>query len=194
MKFTIGIMVLLSSSLFFACEGDCKDEVIEKVTWVTYNTEYTQDTLVNYAIVEAKREYLNATNELLHSITLRNENETYSNKFAVQFKYGFVDTISNTKEMRFFTTDSVEILPKSSHTYTFNCQGKFIYNFNDSITLIQIPKTITLTRKADSLQIENYLENNCKVNIEAIKQKYKSIKELYYSKVETEYGKLSIKK
>lgn len=182
MNFFFITLFLISLFFFVSCEGESKDEVIEKITWVTYNTEHFKDTLVQYRITESKTDYIISNDSILHTITIKNENETYPNTFAIEFNCGYKDTIFKFEYMPKHITDSVEILPLSTHSFTYNSQAGFKYNYNNSINIIQIPKNVILNRKEDSLKIEKDTVNSLKTNIEALKLKYKTIKELYYSK------------
>jgi len=167
---------------FLSCEGDCRVEEIEKYTWDTLRVEYRVDTFVQYSITEFRSEYESFANQVLHTVTVKNENAAFSNIFAVLFKYGYVDSITHINEIREFATDSVEILPKSDHMFSFYSQAKYENNFNNAVSIFQIPKYIRLYKRKDTLLAEKYQANSCKENIEALKAKYSQVKLLFESR------------
>jgi hypothetical protein len=165
-----------------SCDGNCKNEEIEKNEWVTKYVEVSKDTLVNYSIIENKTDYSSYDKEIIHSITIKNENEQFSNQFAVVVTYGHYDIFVEISETKSDTTLYSEILPKSSFTFPLKRQGGYNDNFNAAIEILQIPKYITTIQRIDSLKTEMITVNSCEQNIEALKEKYQTIKKMFESK------------
>ncbi len=183
-KIFIKISLLFIFISFVSCEGDCRDEKIERVEWITnYVTKRkSKDTLVSYSILENKREYMKYSKEIKHSVTIHNNNDTYSNEFAVKINYGY---IKNSDEyIKTNNYNYVEIAPNSSYTFTFYSQAGYNYNFNSSYEILQIPQRIKIIyqERIDELKIDTITVNSCEQNIETLKEKYKTIKNLYNSK------------
>ncbi len=174
--------IILIVILFASCDGNCKDETIEKVEWVTRYEELYKDTLVRYSILVDKREYSEVYKEVKHTVTIRNDNEIYSNRFAVLIKYGYQDSEYFTTETKSNDTAFVIIEPLSSNTFSFYTQGGYSYNFNSEYEILQIDTNFTYLNKIDELKVSQETVNSCTVNIEALKEKYSTIKQLYKSK------------
>lgn len=191
MKSIFTIFILYTFACFFvSCEGDCKDVDIEKVEWITTYIEKTKDTLVTYSVTENKREYLKYLEEVKHTITIQNNNAEYSGRFALKINYGYIiydnynytsNSETKTKEFEYVTID-----PMSSYTFTYNTQGEGYNNFNSSYTILQTPVSFTYKERKDELKTERITVNSCQENVEALKEKYKTIKELYKAKTENE--------
>lgn len=165
-----------------SCDGNCKNEEIEKNEWITKYIEVSKDTLVNYSIIENKTYYSSFDKEIIHSISIKNENEQFSNQFAIVVTYGQYDVFAEISETKSDTTLYSEILPKSSVTFPLKRQGGYNNNFNASIVILQIPKYITTVQRVDSLKTEMITVNSCEQNIEALKEKYQTIKKMFESK------------
>jgi hypothetical protein len=184
LKYIITINLLLIITTFLtSCEGDCKEEQIEKVEWLTNYVTKTKDTLVPYVILEDSREYFDGFKEIYHKVIIKNTNDTYSNRFAVKVNYGFVNSYSWT-EMKNNYSEYVSIKPNSSHTFTFYTQGGYNHNFNNSYSILQQPIQISYQERVDELKKQRITVNSCSENIEALKEKYKTIKELFLQKIE----------
>ena len=87
-------LLVVVSILIVSCEGDCKDEEIEKIEkieWITTYIDKTKDTLVAYTITENKREYIESWNEIKHTVLIQNNNNQYIGKFALNINYGYYD-------------------------------------------------------------------------------------------------------
>jgi hypothetical protein len=180
----INILFFFSFVLIFtSCEGDCKDEQIEKVEWVTNYVTKTKDTLVSYSIIENKREFFKAYEEIKHTITIRNNNSQYSNKFAVKFNCGVYDSYYG-DQYKSNEYEYVSIEPNSTYTFTYYSQAGKYYNYNSEYTVLQEPVNITYKEIVHNLKKEMTTVNSCNENVEALKEKYKVIKELYQQKLE----------
>lgn len=183
-KSIVTTFILFAVACFFvSCEGDCKDEQIEKVEWITTYTDKTKDTLVAYSVTENKREYIKSYEEVKHTITIRNNNTQYSGKFALKISYGYYNYGSETKIKEF---DYVTIAPKGSYTFTHYTQAGKYDNYNSSYTILQTPVSFTYKERKDELKTEMITVNSCQENVEALREKHKAIKELYQAKTENE--------
>lgn len=166
-------------SLLTSCEGDCKDEKIEKVEWITNYVTKTKDTLVSYTIEEERREYDKAYETV--NITLKNNNLEYPNFFSIRMNYLDVNIYG---EVNTITKDFVKISPNSSYTFSFYTYVKNNNDFKSSFSVLQEPFQISYKEKVDNLKTEIIIVNSCNENVEALKEKYKAIKELYQLKSE----------
>lgn len=169
-------------SIFISCKGDCIDEQIEKVEWKTDYITKTKDTLVSYLVLDNSREYLINYRQVYHKITIKNTNEIYTNKFAVKIYYGNHSDYYG-DEMNNNDYEYVEIKPKSSYSFTFYSQAQYSHNFNNFYTILQEPTTIKYIQRVDNLNKKIITVNSCSENVEALKEKYKTIKELYHQKL-----------
>lgn len=173
------ICIVVIAIIFASCDGNCKDETIEKIEWITRYEDVYKDTLVRYSILVDKREYSEVYKEVKHTITIRNDNEVYSNRFAVLIKYGYQDSEYFTTETKSNDTAFVIIEPLSSNTFSFYTQGGYSYNFNSEYEILQMDTNFTYQNKIDELKVSQETVNSCTANIEALKEKYNTIKELY---------------
>lgn len=181
-------IILYSLSLsFISCAGDCKEVKIEKVEWITWYEGYSKDTLVSYSIVEnttTLMEQNNATKDnITHTITIHNNNSSYSNNFSVRidYEFGFKTIESSSTEL-----DYVEISPNTDETFTYSwrgSQGGKDSDFKSFITILQIPERVNLKRRIDELKTETITVNTCQQSVEALQEKYNAIKKLYNEKV-----------
>jgi len=181
MKFNF-IYVTLSIVVFSfltSCEGDCKDEQIEKVEWVTNYLSKSKDTLVSYTIEEERREY-DKSYETVY-VTVKNNDNAYANYFSIRMNYLDVNRYG---EINTITKDFVKINPNSSFTFSFFTFVKSNNDFKSSFSILQQPITISYKERIDNLKTEMITVNSCSENVEALKEKYKAIKELYQQKVE----------
>lgn len=182
-KYTFIVILIMISFFFISCEGDCKDEKIEKVEWISKYVTKNKDTLVSYSIIENNREFIKAYEEIKHTITIRNNNNLYSNKFAVKFNCGVFDTYYG-DQYKSNEYEYVTIEPKSTKTFIYYSQaGKYI-NYNSSYYVLQESKNIYYKERIEYLKIDSITVNSCSENVEALKEKYKAIKELYTHKIE----------
>lgn len=205
------LMCLLS------CKPDCKDVTIQKVEWKTrYEDYYIQkdtieeicgyvDTLVSYSVVKhtTKTEYRrNAKGELtgsstVHYITIRNNNDSYSNRFAIKLTGKEYIKSSNKWEDLYRKTDYITILPQSSYTFSIRHPSWWRnddsgYNeSNVSISILQESTNIyralrqvkrikqKKTRRIDDLVISDTVVNNCECDIDALNERYATIREIF---------------
>lgn len=177
-----------------SCDGDCRIEKIEKNEWVTKYVEVSKDTLVNYSIIESKSDYSSLDKNIIQSISVKNENEQYSNQFAVVVTYGYYDILTGISQIKTDTTLYSEIFPKSSFTFFIKRQGGYNNNLTATLEIIQIPQRVAVLQRIDSLKTETITVNSCEQNIEALKEKYRVIKKMFESKkpAPSEYHKENI--
>lgn len=175
----IGFFLLLA--FLSSCDGECRNEQIEKVEWITTYEDKTKEILVSYFIIENKTKLNEDTKEVTHTIIIKNNDSKYSNKFAVSIDYGYL-TDDNKKKDNTYNSEYVEILPSKTYTFTYNRQSKFFHNFNSNVIIKQKPYTLSYKKRTDELKAENINVNSCEVDIESLIEKYKTIRELYNSK------------
>lgn len=168
------LIVLLNS-----CDSNCKDILIEKKEWVISSKEVFKDTLVSYSITENKREYLESYKEIKHTVTIRNENNLYTNQFSLKINYGYFNTYDESREIKTDTLDFVEIKPNSSYTFTYYSQGGYYPNFDNYYSILQHDTSISFQERQDELITTSENVNTCAVNVEALKERYKTVEELY---------------
>ncbi len=177
----ISILLLITACFITSCEGDCKDEQIEKAEWITTYTDKIKDTLAAYSITESKREYIKLYDEVRHSVTIRNNNTLYSGQFSLIINYGYL-SYYNTEETKTEEFDYVFIAPRASYTFTYYTQAGKYANFNSSYIILQKPVSFTYKERKDELKAEIITVNTCQENVEALREKYKAVKDLYESK------------
>ena len=177
------ILIVSFTTFLTSCEGDCKEEQIEKVEWVTNYITKTKDTLVSYVVLEDSREYYDSYKEIYHKVVIKNTNTKYSNRFAIKINYGYNDSYYGAF-MKSKDFEYVYIKPNSTYSFTFYSQAQYIYNYNNSYTILQQPIQISYKEKVDNLKKDKITVNSCNENVEALKEKYKAIKELYIQKIE----------
>lgn len=177
----IKLMLFCCVLFLFSCEGNCPNETVEKIEWVTTYKKVKKDTLVNYRILKYKTEFISQT-ELKYKVTVANTNNTYNNKFYINF-YQYIIDYQDNKKWKKVVTDTVLIKPSSSHTfeYTSNQASKFS-NFENAFYIHQIPDKYELFVKKDSLARSEITLNSCETNIEAFKREQESIKNLFNEK------------
>ncbi len=175
--FMLPIICFISS-----CEGDCKDVQIETVEWITTYENKRKDTLVSYSITQDKRKYYKSWEEIKHSITIRNNNSRYSGKFSLSLDYGYYDDSNEAEQTKTKDFNFVTIPPHKSHTFTFWSQAIYKINFNSNYTVLQRPVTYNYQIRRDSLKIDTITVNSCEENIEALREKYRTIKKIYQQK------------
>lgn len=138
-KFAIG-MVAFATMFLSACNPDCREVTIEKAEWTTrYEDYYVEkdtveeikeyvDTLVSYSITEHRTKTdlkkdadgKVTSSKCTHYVTIRNNNESYSNRFAVRAKGEWYDEAAQKWKNYDKTTGYVFIHPQESHTFAFN--------------------------------------------------------------------------
>lgn len=175
------LLLIAISFIYTSCEGDCKDEQIEKVEWSTSYIDKTKDTLVAYSITENKREYIKTWDEIKHTVTIQNNNKQYVGKFALSINYGYYDDYSSDTRTKEF--DYVTISPRSSYTFIYYTQAGKYANYNSSYLIRQKPVVFSYKERRDELKTDTITVNSCQENVEALREKYRTIKELYHSKI-----------
>lgn len=181
-RFNFYFVLLVQALLILSCDGSCDEEQIQKTEWITKYVEVLSDTLVNYSIIENTTKYNSFEKEILHSVTIRNENRQFSNKFAIIATYGYFDVFAGISDIKSDTTIYSEIAARSAYTFSFKRQGGYNDNFNAAIKVLQLSKVISSVKRVDSLKIEIITVNSCEQNIEALKEKYQAIKKMFESK------------
>lgn len=181
-RYLSGFLCIVLFCILVSCEGKCINERIEKVEWVTSYTYYNKDTFVRYSIVVDKSEFDELRKEIKHTIVIRNENKTYSNKFAV-----LAETDENGESAKFGTgsfndIDFISIFPNAMDSFIFYTPAGFNSTFKSRYKILQQPLKVRQTRRVDELKTEKITVNSCEQNIEALKLKYKTTKELFNSK------------
>ncbi|MDR1544551.1 MAG: hypothetical protein LBS50_09150 [Prevotellaceae bacterium] len=180
--FTIGIaMAALAILLLPSCSPDCKNVSIQKVEWTTEYIAYSVDTLVKYTITKNETrltEWLSDNNRdnHSHSVTIRNDNHTYSNKFAVQFH-----CYDNGRRWT-QTTDYVVIPANSEHTFSYKwlgTRGTYYSEFDVNVSVLQLSKRIRLQRRVDELVLKDTTVNNCECDVDALNAEYKAIQDVF---------------
>jgi len=200
-----------------ACSPDCKNVTIQKVDWTTRYEDYYidvdsiqeiseyVDTLVSYSVIEhrTKKEHKKDADgnsigsKTIHYITIRNNNESYSNRFAVKLIWKKYIESNRTWTDMTYNTDYVSIMPNETYTFSIahsswwrnESQG---YNeANVSISIIQEPAHVYKTtkeikrirqkkvRRLDNLIFSDTVVNDCECDIELLKVKYATIKETF---------------
>jgi hypothetical protein len=199
MKVILNFTLFISLFALLSCGANCENVEITKVEWITKDTIVTVDTLVSYSIEKIQTEmadYYSSEWKTRYSVTVRNENKSFSNSFALKYDYQYYNSYSTNWENRDNALKYNEISPNDSWTFsftrtTFN-RDKSISksDFNSSITILQQPKRVSVTRRIDRLIEKDTIVNTCSVNVEALKMKYAAIRKLYNEKVKQQTDSL----
>ena len=215
--FLLFVMMTCALMSLLSCSPDCKEVTIQKVEWTTrYEDYYIEkdtvqdvneyvDTLVSYSVVEhrTKAEYKrNAKGEakgctLVHYITIRNNNDSYSNRFSIKLKgKEYIESSSRWKDL-YITTNYVSISPQSTYTFSikhpswWRNDGNGNNENNVSISILQESSNVFKTTKQikrkkqkivkriDNLVFSDTIVNDCECDIDALTQKYATIKETF---------------
>lgn len=178
------VTTALAILLLPSCSPDCQTEIIQKPEWKTKYVSYSVDTLVKYTITKNETRLTewsgsNNRDKHSHSVTIRNDNNTYSNEFAVQFQchYGYDSPRSWIQ-----TTDYVVIPANNEYTFSYEwlgARGTYDSDFDVNITVLQHSKRITLQRRIDNIVSKDTTVSNCDCDIDALKAEYKAIREVF---------------
>ena len=183
-----GFLLFSPAVLFISCAGDCKNVRIEKAEWITRYENYTVDTLVRYSVEKNNirlLEYRDSDNgdKVTHTITIHNHNASFSNYFSLKIdskiSYSNLDSTS-------VMLDYIEIQPNTSETLTYQLNGpsgKKDFDYDNFITILQLPQQVKVKRQIDELKTETITVNTCQQSVEALQERYKTIKKLYHEKV-----------
>ena len=188
--------ILVSSivSLFVSCEGDCKDVQIESVEWVTKYVDRTKieyrDTtvLADYSVIRSEREPDRRNNAITHFVTIRNESTQYNVRVALRISYEYNYSRYYAPETKYVTFDYVTIEPKKTFTFEKYTQLGNESSSNSCYEILQEPvsfrrrHTSSYKERKDELKTKTITVNSCRENVEALREKYKTIKELYEQK------------
>lgn len=184
----LGFLLFSPAFLLISCAGDCKDVRIEKVEWITRFENHTVDTLVRYSVEENNMrlmEYkdLDNSDKITRSITIRNNNASFSNYFALKIdsKISYTNLDSSSVIL-----DFIEIQPNASETFTYQLKGSAgekDIEYDNFITILQLPQKVKVKKQIDELKTESITVNTCQQSVEALQERYKTIKKLYHEKV-----------
>ena len=186
MKLTIKLLLLSPFFLFLpACGSDCEQVEIEKAEWKTRYEEYSVDTLVHYSVKDSIKmaEYPTIQDKFIHRVTIMNNDKSYSNMFAVEFRCQYYD---DDKGKWTETTQYIEIPPESTYTFEYEwrgARGTYYSDFSVTTTVLQRPQRIQLKRRIDELHLSTITVNTCRQSVEALQNEYRAVKDLYYAKV-----------
>lgn len=211
------LIILTVFSLLISCNPDCKDISLEKPVWESYSEDYwidvdtveyvrsTVDSLVSYSIEEhstrkkyktdSKGEYVGST--MTHYITIKNNNRSFSNAFAVRLTGKEYNDITETWKNIDYTTKYVSIKPNSSYTFSvshsdwWRNESNDYYESNVSITILQESNEVyritpkvrkvrkKIARRFDKLLLKDTVVNNCRCDVDALKAKYETIRDVF---------------
>lgn len=209
----ISVCVVATMVLAQSCSPDCKEVTIKKPIWKTHYEEYwvekdtikektvTTDTMVSYSVTKHRTEKSYRKNyhdevyetKVTHYITIRNNNEQYSNAFCIRITGNEYDEYS--KKWKSFERESsyVTISPKNSYTFSvkhsdrWRNEGTYTDEGNVEISVLQRPSTISITRQSiskykkkyirrfDEMTFKDTVVSNCECDIDALKAEYKAI-------------------
>jgi hypothetical protein len=161
--------------------------------------------MVSYSIIEhkSKIEYKkNSSNETIgksctHYITIKNNNNSYSNSFAVRLVgKEYNESTKNWKDIK-NATSYVSINPQSTYTFSIkhsdwwrnessgydegNVSISIMQNSSYVYKTVQQRKTVKrkLIHRADELILKDTIVSNCECDIDVLKAEYKVIQDIY---------------
>lgn len=164
------------------------------------------DTIVSYSIVSHKtRTEVNrspsgsVTNQYtIHDITIHNNNNQYSNRFSIKLTgKEYLEASRSWKDISIMT-NYINIRPLESYTFSIKhsslwSQPEGYSEADATIVILQKPTRVSVktmerrtvrqkkVKRIDSLIISDTIVNNCQCDIEALCERYKTIKELFES-------------
>jgi hypothetical protein len=168
--------------ILMACDGNCKDETLEKVEWVTTEKSEMVDTLLTYSVLENKTEFDYNTKSVVNSVVIQNDDLVYANNFSIAVFYNVLNANDEIEE-RVCRSEEVEIKPKSAYRFIVRRYVNSAINLNSNVLIRQPVLQIMVPKRKDELMVEKIIVNSCEANIEALKEKYKIIEELYNTKL-----------
>ena len=127
---------------------------------------------------------ISGINNITREIEIRN-NSDFPARFAIGDTNNFFREGVNTYQTIQPRSIATFYLSRSIHWNSYNNS-----NFNSEITISQIEQKIDRTRRIDELKTEMIIVNNCEQSVPALKREYKTVKDLYYSKVDAEGKKV----
>ena len=212
----IGIAAI-ATSLLPSCSPDCKLETIKKPEWQTRYVDYWitkdtvktvsayVDTLVSYSMVEHNQKPENRKNSsgeqigktITHYVTVRNNNRSYSNSFAVKLVgKEYNESSKNWRDIN-NTTNYVSIRPQSSYTFSIKHsaywrnensgydEGNVSISIlqrssNEYVTRQEIKRIKQIrTRRIDEIVLKDTVVSNCDCDIDALKAEYKAMQGVF---------------
>ncbi|MDR1383770.1 MAG: hypothetical protein LBJ67_08000 [Planctomycetaceae bacterium] len=200
-----------------SCSPECQEKTIQKPEWTTRYVDYWikkdtvenfssyVDTLVSYSVTEhrTKKEYhKNSSGELVgatltHYITIRNNNASFSNSFAIQYTAKEYNESSKKWKDINNRTNYVSISPRSSYTFSikhsdwwrnessgYSESNVSFSTLQNSITVYKTEQQVKrmkqkLTRRVDTLVLKDTIVNNCSCDIDALKAECKAIQDVF---------------
>lgn len=180
-----------------------EDYFIEKDSIVEVG-EYI-DTLVSYKVVEhrTKVEYRKDSSgetkgrTMVHYISIKNNNKSYSNRFAIKLSgKEYLESSSKWRDL-YLTTNYVTIGPQDTYTFTVKHPSLWRNENNgyneDNVTISILQKASNVfkmtkqtrriqkkkVKRIDNLVFSDTIVNDCECDIEALAEKYKTIKETF---------------
>ena len=178
----------------FLIEKDTVEEVGEYV-----------DTLVSYTVEEhrTKVEYKkDASGDLkgsttVHYIKIKNNNDSFSNRFSIKLTgKEYLESSKRWKDL-YITTNYVTISPQNTYTFSirhpswwrndgngYNENNVAIYIIQEASNVFRTSKQIKRikqkkVKRIDNIIISDTIVNDCECDIDALKQKYTTIKETF---------------
>ncbi|MBQ6237428.1 MAG: hypothetical protein IJK07_04335 [Bacteroidales bacterium] len=217
MKTIPTILLVILGLVASSCAPDCKDITIQVADWQTRYEDYWVekdsvvtvnemiDTTVSYKIEKyytKKKYYTNSEGKetgstCTHYITIRNTNETYSNRFAIRIEGKDYNETKGVWQDMAKSTNYVTIYPNNTHTFRID-HSAWWHNrasgySEDDVTLHILQysnyvetytKKIThlrrkQTRRIDYLVTKDTVVNNCDCDIDALKAKNKAVTDVF---------------
>ena len=214
--------VVLSIMLFIgvvSCAPDCKEITIQVADWQTRYEEYWEETdsvvvmseMVDTTVAYTVEKYYTKMNYVTnssgkesgatctHYITIRNTNDTYSNRFAIRIEGKEYNESKGIWQNILKTTNIVTIYPNSTHTFQIT-HSDWWHNRSsgyseDDVTLYilqysnyveKTSKKITKinrkrTRRIDELVMKDTVVNNCDCDVDALRARNTAIADVFKS-------------
>lgn len=209
------LLVLIMTS----CSPDCKEVTVKVADWQTRYEDYWVefdtvkdveeriDTMVAYTVEKYYTKMTRTVNSSgnatgatrTHYITIRNNNNTYSNQFAVAIEGKKYNESRGVWQDMSKSTSYATIYPNSTYTFSISHEAWWYSRDNgyneDNVTLhirqysnnvMHTSKKIVhvrqkRTRRIDKLIVKDTVVNNCECDIDALEAKNIAVQELFES-------------
>lgn len=213
------VIIILLVLIMTSCSPDCKEVTVKVADWQTRYEDYwvefdtvkevkeRVDTMVAYTVERHYTKTIRTVNSsgktigstCTHYITIRNNNNTYSNMFAVSINGKEYNESRGVWQDMSKSSNYKTIYPNSTYTFSVTHNSWWFnlgngYNENDiSLHINQFPNEVMhtakkivhvkqkRTRRIDELVMKDTVVNNCECDIDALKAKNIAVQELFES-------------
>lgn len=215
--FVVAIVLLVVTFVSVSCTPNCQEIHVQIADWQTRYEDYwvefdsvemvteMVDTTVAYTVDKYYTKMNHMTNSsddvvgktCSHYITIRNNNKSYSNRFAIRIEGKEYDESNKTWKNMSKTTNSVMINPQNTYTFHIshadnwrNSSNGYDEN-NVELKILQSSNYVERTakkiihirrkqiRRIDELKMKDTVINNCECDVDALKARNEAVCEVF---------------